>query len=199
MKLKASFYTRKNVVQISKELLGMKLTTFFNNQLTAGIITETEAYVGITDKASHSFGNRRTNRTEVMYAKGGTAYVYICYGIHHLFNVVTNDKDVPDAVLIRAIHPIVGIETMQRRRNKNVMNKAFANGPGTAVVALGIDITHNGLSLLEDRIWIENKGIAIPEKDIIIGPRVGVESAGADGLLPYRFRILNKELFKNIK
>src|ERR1017187_10547580 len=114
MKLKSSFYLRKDVVQISKDLLGKYLFTNINNNLTAGIITETEAYVGITDKASHSFGNRRTNRTEIMFAKGGTAYVYICYGIHHLFNVVTNEKDIPDAVLIRAVHPVIGIEKIGR-------------------------------------------------------------------------------------
>ena len=199
MKLKSSFYLRKDVVQISKDLLGKYLFTNINNNLTAGIITETEAYVGITDKASHSFGNRRTNRTEVMFAKGGIAYVYICYGIHDLFNVVTNDKDIPDAVLIRAIHPIIGIDIMKERRNKITVDKAFANGPGTSTVALGIDKSHNGFSLLEDKIWIEDKGIIIPENEITTGPRVGVESAGEDGLLPYRFRILNKELFPSNK
>lgn len=194
MKLKSSFYLRKDVVQISKDLLGKYLFTNINNNLTAGIITETEAYIGITDKASHSFGNRRTNRTEIMYAKGGAAYVYICYGIHHLFNVVTNDKDIPDAVLIRAIHPIIGIDIMKERRNKSTDDKTFSNGPGTAAIALGIDISLNGFSLMEDKIWIEDKGIIIPENEITIGPRVGVESAGADGLLPYRFRVLNKDL-----
>jgi DNA-3-methyladenine glycosylase len=199
MKLKSSFYLRNDVVQISKDLLGKFLFTNVNNNLTAGIITETEAYIGITDRASHSFGNRRTNRTEIMYAKGGTSYVYICYGIHHLFNVVTNEKDIPDAVLIRAIHPVIGIDIMKHRRNKTLVDKAFSNGPGTAATALGIDITLNGINLIDDKIWIEDQGIIIPEKDITIGPRVGVESAGKDALLPYRFQVLNKELFPSNK
>ena len=126
-----------------------------------------------------------------MYAKGGNAYVYICYGIHHLFNVVTNEKDIPDAVLIRAIHPVIGIDIMKQRRNKTIVDKAFSNGPRTAATALGINITHNGFSLIEDKIWIEDQGIIIPEKDITIGPRVGVESAGEDALLPFRFQVLN--------
>src|SRR5947207_949048 len=117
MKLSRSFYTRNDVVQISKELLGKYLFTKFKGTITGGIITETEAYAGITDRASHSFGGRRTSRTEVMYAEGGTAYIYICYGIHSLFNVVTNKKEIPEAVLIRAIHPTHGIELMLKRRN----------------------------------------------------------------------------------
>ena len=105
MKLKREFYLREDVVQIAKELLGKVLFTNIGGKITAGIITETEAYAGITDRASHAYNNRRTARTEVMYAVGGTSYVYLCYGIHHLFNVVTNKKDIPHAVLIRAIKP----------------------------------------------------------------------------------------------
>ena len=198
MKLNETFYLRPDVVQISKDLLGKYLYTNINNCLAAGIITETEAYVGITDKASHSYGNRRTKRTEMMYAKGGTAYVYICYGIHSLFNIVTNEIDTPDAVLIRAIQPVAGIEKMIQRRNKPSIDKAFANGPGTATIALGITMNHNGASLLGDTVWVEDKGLVIPETSITVGPRVGVESAGADALRPYRFRVLSKNLFEII-
>src|SRR5436190_15707600 len=115
MKLKKSFYQRDDVVEIAKELLGKYLVTNFNNKLTGGIITETEAYAGIIDRASHAFGGRRTARTEIMYNEGGTAYVYLCYGIHSLFNVVTNKKNIPHAVLIRAIHPTHGIKKMLAR------------------------------------------------------------------------------------
>ncbi len=195
MKLKPSFYNRSDVVHISKELLGKVLFTNFNNQLTAGIITETEAYNGAIDKASHAFNNRRTTRTEEMFSVGGTAYIYICYGIHHLFNVVTNKKDIPHAVLIRAIHPIIGLEVMMKRRNKTKIDKTFSNGPGTVGIALGFHVKHNGTSLLGEEIWIEDQGIIIPDDEIIIGPRIGVESAGADALLPYRFRVMNKDLF----
>src|SRR5580765_1546627 len=117
-KLPRSFYTRENVLQIAKELMGKFLVTQINVLVTSGMITETEAYAGEIDKASHAYGGRRTNRTEIMYAKGGTAYVYLCYGIHHLFNVVTNKKDHPHAILIRAVEPIEGIEMMMQRRNK---------------------------------------------------------------------------------
>src|ERR1017187_7820728 len=126
MKLKREFYLREDVVQIAKELLGKVLFTNIGGKITAGIITETEAYAGITDKASHAYNNRRTPRTETMYAEGGVAYVYLCYGIHHLFNVVTAQKDTPHAVLIRAIKPIEGIPAILKRRNKTKIDKTIA-------------------------------------------------------------------------
>ena len=188
-KLKKDFYLRDDVVQISKELLGKYLFTKLNGKLTAGIITETEAYAGIGDKASHAWNNRRTKRTETMYAEGGTAYVYLCYGIHHLFNVVTNQKDTPHAILIRAITPVEGIPTILKRRNKTKIDSSITGGPGTVSQALGILTKHTGLSLLGDTIWIEDKGLKIKEKDIHIGPRVGVDYAGEHAKWPYRFKI----------
>ena len=116
--LNEDFYTRKDVVKIAKDLLGKVIITFFDDKFTAARITETEAYNGIVDKASHAYNNRRTKRTEIMYSPGGAAYVYLCYGIHHLFNVVTNLKDVPHAVLVRAAEPLFGIEAMLARTNK---------------------------------------------------------------------------------
>ncbi len=101
MKLNQEFYIRTSVTQIAKELLGKFICTYIDNKLTAGIITETEAYAGIIDRASHAYNNRRTARTEVMYATGGVAYVYLCYGVHHLFNIVTNQKDVPRCSVIK--------------------------------------------------------------------------------------------------
>ena len=117
-KLSADFYQRDDVLLISHELLGKVLCTNFHGKLTSGIIVETEAYAGITDKASHAYGGRRTKRTKTMYASGGTAYVYLCYGIHHLFNIVTNKENIPHAVLIRAIQPRVGIDIILQRRKK---------------------------------------------------------------------------------
>ena len=125
MKLSPDFYLREDVVQISQDLLGKYLFTQIGGKTTAGIITETEAYAGITDKASHAYGGKRTARTETMYARGGTAYVYLCYGIHHLFNVVTNMPGIPHAVLIRAVIPAEGIETILRRRNKEKISKTI--------------------------------------------------------------------------
>lgn len=197
MKLEKDFYLSENVVDISKDLLGKYLFTKIDGKLTAGIITETEAYAGEIDKASHAYNNRRTNRTEIMFADGGVSYVYLCYGIHHLFNIVTNYKNVPHAVLVRAIKPVVGIKTILERRNieptkENIKliesgKKKIANGPGTVSQALGIRTKHSGLDLSGKTIWIEDRGIKIHKKEIIAGPRVGVDYAGEDAKLPYRF------------
>ena len=187
--LAEDFYTRKDVVQVAKDLLGKVLVTGFEEKLTSGIIVETEAYAGVSDKASHAYGGRRTNRTETMYAKGGTAYVYLCYGIHHLFNVVTNDADVPHAVLIRGIEPLDGIDTMLERRNKEKLTPALTAGPGTLSMALGIHTKHSGLSLFGEEMYIEDRGIKLMSNDIIACSRVGVAYAEEDAYLPYRFSI----------
>src|ERR1700741_1441905 len=117
-KLPVSFYQRENVFEIAKELLGKLLVTKWNGVVSSGRIVEVEAYNGIIDKASHAFAGRRTARNEIMYAKGGVAYVYLCYGIHHLFNVVTNDPETPHAILIRAAEPVYGIDIMLMRTKK---------------------------------------------------------------------------------
>jgi DNA-3-methyladenine glycosylase len=191
-----SFYQRENVVVIAKELLGKMLFTQFDGIITGGIITETEAYAGIVDRASHAFGGRRTERTEVMYSQGGTAYVYLCYGVHSLFNVVTNKKDVPHAVLIRAIEPVTGLETMLRRAGKIKIDKGFGNGPGKLSKILGIHYSHTGMDLTkkprqknDPGIWLEDDKRTSSPASIITGARVGVEYAGQDALLPYRFRM----------
>lgn len=187
-KLGRGFYLRDDVVQVSQELLGKELFTRFNGVTTSGIITETEAYAGIIDRASHAFGNRRTDRTEIMYGVGGRAYVYLCYGIHHLFNVVCSPKGIPHAVLIRAVKPQAGLKTILKRRNKKSADKVVSAGPGTLSQALGITTTHTGLDLAGEKIWIEDSQIAVEENDILAGPRIGVDYAGKDALLPYRFR-----------
>lgn len=199
MKLEKEFYLREDVVQISKDLLGKYLFTKIDGNVTAGIITETEAYAGETDKASHAYNNRRTNRTEIMFADGGVSYVYLCYGIHHLFNVVTNFKNHPHAVLIRAIKPTEGLKTILERRNIAItkgnikqicqQNKKIANGPGTLSQALGIKTIHSGLSLTGNKIWIEDRGLSVLTTDITISARIGVEYAKEDAKLPYRFNI----------
>lgn len=189
MILPESFYTRKDVVQIAKELLGKVLVTDINGVITSGMIVETEAYAGISDKASHAYGNRRTNRTEIMYSKGGVAYVYLCYGIHHLFNVVTNQQDIPHAVLIRAVEPMDGIEYMLQRRRKEKLSPALTAGPGAMSEALGIHTTYTGKPLSGKEIWLEDRGIQPGAKDIIAASRVGVAYAQEDAFLPYRFYI----------
>ncbi|MGL5888945.1 MAG: DNA-3-methyladenine glycosylase [Bacteroidia bacterium] len=183
------WYLRDDVVNLAQEILGKRLLTTFGGEITSGIITEAEAYAGETDKASHAYNGRRTNRTEPMYATGGVAYVYLCYGIHHLFNIVTNVRDVPHAILIRAIHPEKGIERMLERRNYKVPLSKLAAGPGTVSQALAIHTSHTGMSLRTGKIRIEETGISIAPENIIAGPRVGVDYAGEHALLPWRFRV----------
>jgi DNA-3-methyladenine glycosylase len=188
-KLTRSFYTRENVVDISRELLGKFLVTKIKGKVTSGMITETEAYNGIEDRASHAFNGRRTQRTEIMYCDGGTAYVYLCYGIHHLFNIVTNKKDVPHAVLIRAVQPAEGAELMAKRRKKRESDYSLTAGPGSLSQALGITTRYTGLSLLDDIIWVEHRGVVISENDIVSSRRIGVDYAGEHALFPWRFTI----------
>lgn len=187
--LNENFYTRKDVVKIAKELLGKVITTYFDDKLTAARITETEAYNGIIDKASHAYNNRRTKRTEIMYAQGGAAYVYLCYGIHHLFNVVTNVKDVPHAVLIRAAEPLIGIDTMLGRTNKKKLDRTLTSGPGNVSKALGIYTHHTGNNLSSDHLFIAEDDYVLSKKNIIVTRRIGVDYAAEDALLPYRFLI----------
>jgi DNA-3-methyladenine glycosylase len=195
LKLDQSFYQQKNVLKIARELLGKFLFTSVKGVVTSGIITETEAYEGETDRASHAFGGRRTPRTEIMYREGGTAYVYLCYGIHSLFNVVTNKRDIPHAVLIRAIYPVVNPKVMmQRRKRSKLTPNKLCIGPGTVTQALGIHFSDTGKSLMDDEIWIEDKGLKIPSAKIISGKRIGVDYAGKDALLPYRFWIQHSQL-----
>ncbi len=192
MKLNSNFYTRDSVTLIARELLGKVIFTFIDRNLSAGIITETEAYAGIKDKASHAYNNRRTARNEVMYEEGGVAYVYLCYGIHHLFNIVTNKKSIPDAVLLRGILPINGIKVMENRSGKNLTGMDIIAGPGKTSKALGITVNHNKESLIGNLIWIEDFGYNPDRNDILTGRRIGVAYAGEDAFLPYRFLLSRK-------
>jgi DNA-3-methyladenine glycosylase len=187
LKLAPSFYRRDDVVEISRELLGKILCTKIDGHLTKAIITETEAYAGITDKASHAYGDRRTGRTEPLYADGGIAYVYLCYGIHHLFNVVTNVAGTPHAVLVRAGSPIAGVDQMLARRSKELPDEKLLAGPGSLARALGITTKDTGISLFGDRVWIENARHEITDDCIVAGPRRGIDYAGEDAARPYRF------------
>lgn len=187
MKLPPSYYFSQDVPFLAQDLLGKVLFTEINGEITAGIIVETEAYFGVKDKASHAYGGRRTNRTETLYSHGGISYVYLCYGIHHLFNVVTSLQDDPHAVLVRAVEPLIGKEIMELRRNMPVSKAAISAGPGSASKALGIDKSFNKKDLNGDEIWIEDHGISYTPDQIIAGPRIGVAYAQEDALLPWRF------------
>ncbi|MBK1896710.1 DNA-3-methyladenine glycosylase [Chryseobacterium paridis] len=187
MKLPLSYYQNQDVIFLAQNLLGKVLFTQIDDQVTAGVIVETEAYFGVIDKASHAYGGRRTDRTETLYHEGGISYVYLCYGIHHLFNIVTSVQHEPHAVLIRAIEPLVGKEIMEHRRNMPATKAAISAGPGSAAKALGIDRSFNKKDLTGEEIWIEDQGIRYSNEDIIASPRVGVAYAQEDALLPWRF------------
>lgn len=191
MQLEKEFYLRDDVVQVAKDLLGKFLITEFDGQRTVGKIVETEAYRAPEDKASHAYGYRRTPRTEVMYATGGTAYVYLIYGMYHLFNVVTNEKDIPHAVLIRAIEPIENTELMLLRRSMEALKPQLTAGPGVLSIAMGIITNHSGINLLEQDslIRIEDRGTRVEAQEIIASPRVGVASSQEWAPIPWRFRI----------
>lgn len=191
-KLPLSFFEGADVVEMARLLIGKILVTEFGGQLTSGRIVETEAYNGIIDRASHAFGGRRTRRTEIMYRRGGTAYVYLCYGIHHLFNIVTNVEDVPHAVLIRAVEPIEGIDQMRARLGRSPASGLrdhyrLGRGPGLVSKSLGISTAHTGILLQEDISVYEDSAWDIQLPEILAGPRIGVDYAGEDANLPYRF------------
>jgi len=196
--LNKKYYLSKDVVKLAKDLIGKVIHTNIDGVLTSAIITETEAYAGITDKASHAYGGRRTQRTEVMYSEGGIAYVYLCYGMHYLFNIVTNKKDIPHAVLIRGIYPLKGIETMLQRAHKNKLTKDIGKGPGKVTKLLGIDKRHNAISLLDNTIWLSDENINIKKNAIIVSKRIGIDYAGEDALLPYRFSVNDEGLINSI-
>ena len=188
-KLPLDFYRRDDVLQIAEQLLGKLLVTRKDGIATSGRIVECEAYAGFPDKASHAFGGRRTKRNEVMYADGGLAYVYLCYGIHHLFNVVTHTKDTPHAILIRSLEPVKGIKDMLIRTSKNELDNTLTRGPGNVSKALGIHTDDTGTSLLGKSIFLLDDGFVYDKREITTSPRIGVDYAGEDALLPYRFYI----------
>ncbi|MGC3947099.1 MAG: DNA-3-methyladenine glycosylase [Chryseolinea sp.] len=187
-KLPESFYDRTNVVRIARELLGKSLYTSINGIITGGMIVETEAY-SWKERGCHAYDNRKTTRNAVMFGAGGHAYVYLCYGIHHLFNVVTNSVDTADAILIRALEPHTGLESMELRRGKLANKYHLTSGPGKLTRALGIDRQWNGKSLFDDEVWIADSDVKLPASKIVASPRIGIDYAGEDALLPWRFYI----------
>jgi DNA-3-methyladenine glycosylase len=189
MKLPETWYYGDDVVALSKDLLGKYLFTRIDGITTGGYIVETEAYKGVIDKASHAYGNRLTPRTKTMFMQGGIAYVYLCYGIHEMFNIVTSTEGRPHAILIRAIEPTEGIDTMLVRRSMAALKPNITSGPGSVAKALGISRAINAFSLQSDAIWLEDRGLTFPDESVASVPRVGVDYAGDDALLPYRFYV----------
>lgn len=188
MKLNKSFYTRQDTLAIAKELLGKYVFTQLDGVLTGGMIVETEAYIGPEDSGSHAFNHRRTPKNETMYAEGGVTYMYICYGIHDMLNVVTGQAGSSHAVLIRAIEPTIGIEFMQERRG-NVPLKRLATGPGALAKALGLKKYHDAYDLTSSEIWIEDQGLLVDEKSVKATGRVGLGCKEPYLSIPWRFII----------
>lgn len=192
MKLDKAAYLREDVVSLARDFLGKILCTSIDGKYCSGIITETEAYAGIHDRASHAWSDRQTARTAPMYRDGGIAYVYLIYGMYSLFNIVSAPAGTPHAILVRAIKPLEGMDVMMQRRKMEVKT-GFSDGPGKLTIAMGIHYTDSGEDLTGKRIWIEDRGLKIDGSKVLIGPRVGIDYAGNDALLPYRFRLSDVE------
>lgn len=188
--LPESFFKHKDVARIAKGLLGKELFTVVDGQTTSGLIVETEAY-SYRERGCHAFNNKLTERNKVMFDDGGIAYVYLCYGIHHLFNIVTNEKGKADAVLIRALQPSHGTAHMLARTNVNTL-KRITSGPGKLTKAMGIDRKWNGVSLTNSDLWIA-EGVKVRPNQIITSIRVGIDYAGEDAKLPWRFYLKDNE------
>ncbi len=188
-KLSQSFYTRGDALSVARELLGKRLVVPApSGERVSGLIVETEAYMGPEDKASHAYANRRTPRTETMFAEGGVAYVYFIYGMYYQFNVVVGEADVPHAVLLRAVEPEEGLEWMRRRRPVR-REQDLTNGPGKLCIALGLDRSYNNADLQGERVWIEEAGRSLRPREIAAGARVGIDYAAEFAAMPWRFWI----------
>jgi DNA-3-methyladenine glycosylase len=192
--LQRDFYTRADTLRVARELLGKRLVVPTpSGARVSGRVVEVEAYLGVEDRAAHSYGGRRTRRTETMYAAGGTAYVFFVYGMHHQFNVVTGPPGLPHAVLIRAVEPEEGRELMSARRPVS-KERELTSGPGKLCRALGLDLSFDGADLTEGgRVWLEETGVRLKPAQIASGPRIGVAYAAEDALKPWRFWVAGNE------
>lgn len=187
-KLPLSFYLRNDVVKISQELLGKVLVTNWDGEYTSGRIVETEAYEGELDRASHA-SKGRTPRTEVMFGEGGKAYVYLCYGIHQMFNIVTSKEGIPHAILIRAVEPLEGVDIMLERTGKKKLDHTLTRGPGNVGKAFGFHTSQCGFSLTSDELFIADDGFNVTKDMMVASPRIGVDYAGEHAEWHYRFFI----------
>lgn len=188
MKLDKDFYLRNNVLAVAKELLGKVIICKEGRKIASGMVVETEAY-SFKERGCHAYQNKRTARNATMFNEGGHAYVYLCYGMHHLFNIVTNREGYAEAVLIRAIEPLEGIEWMMARRGMERLKPTLTSGPGKLTQAIGINKKHNGLDLTGKQLWLEDRGILHKKSQIETSARIGIDYAGADALLPWRFTV----------
>lgn len=188
------FYTRVDTLRVARELLGKRLVVpAASAERVSGRIVEVEAYLGAEDRAAHSYGGRRTRRTETLFGVGGTAYVFFVYGMHHQFNVVTGPVGLPHVALVRAVEPEEGVELMEERRPVS-KERELTSGPGKLCRALGLDLTFDGEDLTtRGRVWLEETGVEYRPAQIARGPRIGVAYAAEDALKPWRFWVKGNE------
>ncbi|MCO6510053.1 MAG: DNA-3-methyladenine glycosylase [Aridibacter famidurans] len=185
-RLPRSFYLREDTLEVARDLLGKTLVVPDEaGDRVSGKIVEVEAYMGIEDKAAHSFGGRLTDRTKVIFGPGGTAYVFFVYGVYHQLNVVTGPEDHPHVVLVRAIEPLENLDRMRERRGK-MPDRNLTSGPGKLCIALGIDKSFYGEDLTGNRIWLEDTP-SVAASEIASGPRVGIDYAGEYVGKPWRY------------
>ncbi len=191
-KLTRKFYLRKDTLWAARKLLGKLLVVpDHSGNRVSGMVVETEAYLGLTDEAAHSYSGRRTPRNEVTYSHGGVVYVFFVYGMYHQLNVVTGPIGHPNVVLIRALEPVEGVDLMRERRGE-MPYKNLTSGPGKLCIALGIDRGLNGADLAGDQIWLE-KHRFFGEDAIASGKRIGIDYAGDDAEKPWRFWVADSE------
>lgn len=179
------------VEAVARGLLGVEVHSYIDGVHTAGRIVETEAYRGADDKAAHSYKHKRTKRTEVFFGDAGHAYVYLIYGVHEMFNVVTGPVGQPDAVLVRAVEPVIGREPMRARRKRPVDGPRLTNGPALVCQALGITREHYGADLTDPRSPVHLRGRlhTLTAENVLVSPRVGVAYAEECAGWPWRFRV----------
>jgi DNA-3-methyladenine glycosylase len=186
IKVPREFYLRDDTLKIARDLLGKILVVpTATGERVSGMIVETEAYLGAIDKAAHSYGNRRTPRTEMMFAEGGTVYIFFIYGMYFQFNIVAGAVDSPQAVLIRAVEPLENIEIMRERRGR-MKDANLTSGPGKLCIAFGIDKTFNGAHLLGEKVWLED-GETFADARVASGKRIGIDYAEEFAEKPWRF------------
>ncbi len=208
-KLPRGFYLREDTITVAKDLLGKLIVVpDAKGRRVSAMIVETEAYLGETDRAAHSFGGRRTPRNEVMYASGGHVYVFFVYGMYYQFNVVSGPINTPHAILIRAVEPVEGIEIMRERRGQRSEpgavatgfsgDKNLTSGPGKLCIALAIDRSLNGENLWGKRVWLEDHR-SFSTDEIGVGKRVGIDYAGEDAEKPWRFWLKDSEFVSKVQ
>lgn len=196
MKLPHSFYSREDAIEVSRDLLGKLLVVAAaDGTRVSGMIVETEAYLGVLDKAAHSYGSRRTARNEITYAAGGHVYVFFIYGMYYQLNLVTGQTNQPHVSLIRAVEPVEGIEIMRQRRGK-MADKNLTSGPGKLCIAMGIDRSLNGEDLTGDQIWVEEFK-PVRTEETASGRRIGIDYAEEFVEMPWRFWIRGNPFVSN--